>query len=74
MELCLHSQQLEEEKRTLSDKDAQNLSDLENLRQQLMEMTKEIQRRESMPAEDKMEVSWWAWRVLVASWWWKLKV
>lgn len=57
-ELCLHSRQLEEEKRKLSDKDVQNLSELENLRQQLTELTKETQRRESMPAEDKIEVSW----------------
>lgn len=57
-ELCLHSQQLEEEKRTLSDKDAKNLSELENLRQQLTELMRETQRRESMPADDKMEVSW----------------
>lgn len=56
-ELCLHSQQLEEEKRTLSDKDAQNLSELENLRHQLTELMRETQRRESMPADDKMEVS-----------------
>lgn len=56
-ELCLHSRQLEEEKRKLSDKDAQNLSELENLRQQLTELMKETQRRESLPAEDKIEVS-----------------
>lgn len=48
----------------LSDKDAQNLSELESLRQQLTELVKETQRREveAMPAEDKMEVSrasWW---------------
>lgn len=57
-ELCLHSQQLEEEKRTLSVKDAQNLSELESLRQQLTALMKETQRRESMPADDKMEVGW----------------
>lgn len=56
-ELSLHSRQLEEEKRKLSDKDAQNLSELENLRQQLTELMSETQRRESLPADDKMEVS-----------------
>lgn len=56
-ELCVHSRQLEEEKRKLSDKDTQNLSELENLRQQLTELMKETQRRESLPADDKMEVS-----------------
>lgn len=48
----------------LSDKDAQNLSELQSLRQQLTELVKETQRGEveAMPAEDKMEVSrasWW---------------
>lgn len=56
-ELCLHSRQLEEEKRKLSDRDAQNLSELENLRQQLTELKSETQRRDSIPAEDKIEVS-----------------
>lgn len=57
LELCLHSRQLEEEKRKLSDKDAHNLSELENLRQQLTELMSETQRRESLPADEKMEVS-----------------
>lgn len=47
----------------LSDKDAQNRSKLESLRQQLTELVKETQCREveAMPAEDKTEVSraWW---------------
>lgn len=58
LELCLHSRQLEEEKRKLSDKDAHHLSELENLRQQLTELTSEMQRRDSLPADEKMEVSW----------------
>lgn len=64
LELCLQGQQLEDENRTLADKDAQNLSELESLRQQLTQLVKETQHREAeaMPAEDKMEVSrasWW---------------
>lgn len=56
-ELSLHSRQLEEEKKKLSEKDVQSLSELENLRHQLTELMSEAQRRESIPAEDKMEVS-----------------
>lgn len=56
-ELCLQSQELEDENRMLSEKDAQNIADMENLRQQLAELIKENERREVMPAEEKNEVN-----------------
>lgn len=56
-ELCLQSQELEDENRMLSEKDAQNIADMENLRQQLAELIKENERREAMPAEEKNEVN-----------------
>lgn len=56
-ELCLQSQELEDENRMLSEKDAQNIADMENLRQQLAELIKENERREGMPAEEKNEVN-----------------
>nr|XP_046269232.1 ninein isoform X3 [Scatophagus argus] len=56
-ELCLQSQQLEDENRMLSEKDAQNIADVEDLQQQLAELIKENERREVLPAEDKHELA-----------------
>lgn len=53
----MQSQELEDENRMLSVKDAQNIADMENLRQQLAELIKENERREAIPAEEKNEVN-----------------
>lgn len=52
----LHSQQLEDENRMLSEKDARNIAETETLRQQLAELMERPQ-REAPPEEDKREVS-----------------
>ncbi|KAM9341421.1 uncharacterized protein nin [Symphorus nematophorus] len=52
-ELRLQCQQLEDENGALSEKDAQNIADMENLRQQLAELIKESERREAFSAEEK---------------------
>ncbi|XP_051251966.1 ninein isoform X3 [Dicentrarchus labrax] len=52
-ELRLQIQQLEDENGMLSEKDVQNVTDMENLRQQLAELIKETERREAFPAEEK---------------------
>ncbi|XP_042356960.1 ninein isoform X3 [Plectropomus leopardus] len=52
-ELRLQSELLEDENGLLSEKNAQNLSDMENLRQQLAELIKENERREALTAEEK---------------------
>ncbi|XP_070835087.1 ninein isoform X3 [Chaetodon trifascialis] len=54
-ELRLQNQQLEDDNGFLSEKDAQNIAAIENLRQQLAELIKENERREVFPAEEKNE-------------------
>uniref|UniRef100_A0A8C4IL05 Ninein (GSK3B interacting protein) n=1 Tax=Dicentrarchus labrax TaxID=13489 RepID=A0A8C4IL05_DICLA len=56
-ELRLQIQQLEDENGMLSEKDVQNVTDMENLRQQLAELIKETERREAFPAEEKHKVN-----------------
>ncbi|XP_071354505.1 ninein isoform X4 [Trachinotus anak] len=56
-ELRLQSQQLEDENGLLSEKNAQNVADVENLQQQLAELIKESERREAFPAEEKNELA-----------------
>ncbi|XP_068435776.1 ninein isoform X3 [Clinocottus analis] len=56
-ELHLQSQQLEDEKGTLSEKNAQNISDMENLRRQLAELLKENERREAFTADEKNKLA-----------------
>ncbi|GLD47747.1 ninein, partial [Lates japonicus] len=56
-ELRLQSQQLEDENGTLSEKNAQNMADMENLRQQLAELIKENERREAFPAEERNKLA-----------------
>lgn len=41
----------------LSEKNTQNIADMENLRQQLVELMKENERREAFPAEEKNKVN-----------------
>ncbi|XP_070835085.1 ninein isoform X1 [Chaetodon trifascialis] len=55
-ELRLQNQQLEDDNGFLSEKDAQNIAAIENLRQQLAELIKENERREVFPAEEKNEL------------------
>ncbi|XP_074517876.1 uncharacterized protein nin isoform X3 [Sebastes fasciatus] len=52
-ELRVQSQQLEDENGLLSEKNTQNISDVENLRQQLAELIKENERREVSAADEK---------------------
>ncbi|XP_049918023.1 ninein isoform X2 [Epinephelus moara] len=52
-ELRLQSQSLEDENGLLSEKNTQNISDMENLRQQLAELINENERREVFTAEEK---------------------
>ncbi|XP_051251968.1 ninein isoform X5 [Dicentrarchus labrax] len=56
-ELRLQIQQLEDENGMLSEKDVQNVTDMENLRQQLAELIKETERREAFPAEEKHKLA-----------------
>ncbi|XP_062413327.1 ninein isoform X2 [Pungitius pungitius] len=51
--LHLQSHRLEDEKVMLLEKNAQNISDIENLRQQLAELIKENESREALSAEEK---------------------
>lgn len=46
----------------LSEKDAQNLADMENLRQQLAKLIKENEKKEASPSEEKNEVNCVLWR------------
>uniref|UniRef100_A0AAQ4NS69 Ninein n=1 Tax=Gasterosteus aculeatus aculeatus TaxID=481459 RepID=A0AAQ4NS69_GASAC len=55
--LQLQSQRLEDEKVMLLEKNAQNISDIENLRQQLAELTKENESREVLATKEKNKVS-----------------
>ncbi|XP_059208937.1 ninein isoform X2 [Centropristis striata] len=56
-ELRLQSQQLEDENGLLSEKNAQNISDMESLQEQLAELIKENERREAFTAEEKNELA-----------------
>ncbi|XP_040915986.1 ninein isoform X2 [Toxotes jaculatrix] len=56
-ELHLQSQQLEDENEILSEKNIQNIADMENLRQQLAELIKENERREAFPSEEKNKLA-----------------
>ncbi|XP_073338852.1 ninein isoform X1 [Pagrus major] len=56
-ELLLQSQQLEDENGMLSEKDAQNIAVMENLRQQLAELIEENDRRENFLADEKNELA-----------------
>lgn len=56
-ELRLQSQQLEDENGLLSEKNAQNIVAIENLRQQLAELLKDDERKEAFPAEEKNKVN-----------------
>lgn len=58
-ELRLVSQQLKEDNGMLSEKNVQNISEMDNLRQQLVELTKKNERREVFPAEEKNKVTEW---------------
>lgn len=40
----------------LTEKDAQNIADMENLRQQLAELIEDNEKRKVIPAEGKIEV------------------
>ncbi|XP_076604864.1 uncharacterized protein nin isoform X8 [Chaetodon auriga] len=55
-ELRSQNQQLEDDNGFLSERDAQNIAAIENLRQQLAELIKENERREVFPAEEKNEL------------------
>ncbi|XP_027130775.1 ninein isoform X1 [Larimichthys crocea] len=56
-ELRLQIQQLEDENGTLSEKDTQNITDMQNVRQQLAELMKENERREAFPSEEKNKMA-----------------
>ncbi|XP_039993164.1 ninein isoform X2 [Xiphias gladius] len=56
-ELRFQSQQLEDENGMLSEKNVQNIADMENLQQQLAELIKENERREAFPAEEKNKLA-----------------
>ncbi|TKS87050.1 Ninein [Collichthys lucidus] len=53
-ELRLQIQQLEDENGTLSERDTQNFTDMQNVRQQLAELMKENERREASEEKNKM--------------------
>ncbi|KAM7403517.1 hypothetical protein PAMA_004125 [Pampus argenteus] len=57
LELRLQSQQLEDEKGMLSEKNTENIADMEKLKQQLAELIKENERREVFPAEEKNKLA-----------------
>lgn len=52
----LQSQQLEDKNRMLSEKDAQNIAEMEMLRQQLAGLMEDSEKREASPEEDKSQV------------------
>lgn len=67
----LQSQQLEDKNRTLSERDAQNIAEMETLRQQLAELMEHGEKREAFPEEDKSKVKG-VWRPaggFVVVWW-----
>lgn len=55
-QMHLQSQQLEDKNRMLSEKDAQNIAEMETLRQQLAELMEDGEKREASPEEDKSQV------------------
>ncbi|XP_068195515.1 ninein isoform X6 [Antennarius striatus] len=55
-DLCLQKQQLEDENRMLSEKDAENVGEVENLRLQLVDLIKENKGREVFPTEERTEL------------------
>ncbi|KAM7376251.1 hypothetical protein PAMP_005994 [Pampus punctatissimus] len=57
LELRLQSQQLEDENGMLSEKNTENIADMEKLKQQLAELIKENERREVFPAEEKTKLA-----------------
>ncbi|XP_034089844.1 ninein isoform X5 [Gymnodraco acuticeps] len=56
-ELRSQSRQLEEQNGNLSEKNSQNLSDVENLQQQLSDLLEESQRREAFTAHEKNKLA-----------------
>uniref|UniRef100_A0A8C3AGQ5 Ninein n=1 Tax=Cyclopterus lumpus TaxID=8103 RepID=A0A8C3AGQ5_CYCLU len=56
-ELHQQSRRLEDEKTMLSEKNAQNISDMQSLRRQLSEKLKESERREALTAEEEDKVT-----------------
>ncbi|XP_034418501.1 ninein isoform X5 [Cyclopterus lumpus] len=56
-ELHQQSRRLEDEKTMLSEKNAQNISDMQSLRRQLSEKLKESERREALTAEEEDKLS-----------------
>ncbi|XP_026195138.1 ninein isoform X2 [Anabas testudineus] len=56
-ELCLQSQQLKEENRTLSEKSVQSIAEMETLQKQLVELIKENERKEVFPAAEKNKLA-----------------
>ncbi|XP_068608338.1 ninein [Brachionichthys hirsutus] len=56
-ELRLQKQRLVDDNEMLSEKDAENVAEVENLQQQLAELMKESERREAFPAEEKTELA-----------------
>ncbi|KAK5886801.1 hypothetical protein CesoFtcFv8_017801 [Champsocephalus esox] len=56
-ELRSQSRQLEEQNGKLSEKNSQNLSDVENLQQQLSDLQEESQRREAFTAHEKNKLA-----------------
>lgn len=57
VELRSQSQQLEDEKEMLSDKNAENIADMEKLKHQLAELMKENERREAFSSDEKNKVN-----------------
>lgn len=53
----MKSQQLEDEKVMLSEKNAENIADMEKLKQQLAVLIKENERREAFTTEEKNKVN-----------------
>lgn len=66
-ELCLQNNQLEDENGMLSEKNAQNIVEMENLHQQLAELIKEHEMREVFPAKEKNEVNSVSWQAVVVT-------
>ncbi|XP_062296074.1 ninein [Scomber scombrus] len=57
VELRSQSQQLEDEKEMLSDKNAENIADMEKLKHQLAELIKENERKEVFSADEKNKLA-----------------
>lgn len=56
-ELHFQSLQLEDENNKLSEKNIQNVADMEHLQKQLEELMEEREKREALPSEDKNMVT-----------------